>query len=286
MKKLLVCFVCVLAALFVVSCDNNNEQKDVVKLIDIKLTDEQYAFAVKKGNTELLNDFNAFLAEIEENGKFAEVVAKYFENKGTKKGVQVSLGSVANTKENFVVATNCPFEPFEYIGEDGLVYGIDIEIAALYAEAKGLNLVVKNINFDSILNDVDAGYSDIGMAGMTINEDRLVVCDFTTPYYEASQKIIVAADNTAFDECKTAEDVENVLKGLSNVKVGYQNGTTGNWYVAGDADWGFDGFSNITATGYSTAQLAIQDIANGLLYAVVVDEAPGAAMVKAINANA
>ena len=281
MKKLLVCFVCVLALLCVVSC--NDTQEDVVKLIDIKLTDEEYAFAVKKGNTELLNDFNDFLAEIEENGKFAEIVAKYFENKGTKKGVEIAIDSVANTDENFVVATNCPFEPFEYIGDDGKAYGIDLEIAALYAESKGLELVVKNIAFDAILNDVNAGYSDMGMAGMTVNEDRLVSNDFTTAYYQASQKIIVAADNTDFDNCKTAEDVENVIKALSGKKIGYQTGTTGNWYVAGDADWGFDGFANVEAKGYSTAQLAIQDLVNGQIYAVVVDEAPGAAMVKAFN---
>ena len=281
MKKLLVCFVCVLALLCVVSC--NNTQEDVVKLIDIKLTDEEYAFAVKKGNTELLEDFNAFLAEIEENGKFAEIVAKYFENKGTKNGVEIAIDSVANTDENFVVATNCPFEPFEYIGDDGKAYGIDLEIAALYAESKGLELVVKNIAFDAILNDVNAGYSDMGMAGMTVNEDRLVSNDFTTAYYQASQKIIVAADNTDFDNCKTAEDVENVIKALSGKKIGYQTGTTGNWYVAGDADWGFDGFANVEAKGYSTAQLAIQDLVNGQIYAVVVDEAPGAAMVKAFN---
>lgn len=281
MKKLLVCFVCALALLCVVSC--NDTQEDVVKLIDIKLTDEEYAFAVKKGNTELLNDFNDFLAEIEENGKFAEIVAKYFENKGTKKGVEIAIDSVANTDQNFVVATNCPFEPFEYIGDDGKAYGIDLEIAALYAESKGLELVVKNIAFDAILNDVNAGYSDMGMAGMTVNEDRLVSNDFTTAYYQASQKIIVAADNTDFDNCKTAEDVENVIKALSGKKIGYQTGTTGNWYVAGDADWGFDGFANVEAKGYSTAQLAIQDLVNGQIYAVVVDEAPGAAMVKAFN---
>ncbi|MBP3503903.1 MAG: transporter substrate-binding domain-containing protein [Bacilli bacterium] len=281
MKKLLVCFVCALALLCVVSC--NNTQEDVVKLIDIKLTDEEYAFAVKKGNTELLEDFNAFLAEIEENGKFAEIVAKYFENKGTKNGVEIAIDSVANTDKNFVVATNCPFEPFEYIGDDGKAYGIDLEIAALYAESKGLELVVKNIAFDAILNDVNAGYSDMGMAGMTVNEDRLVSNDFTTAYYQASQKIIVAADNTDFDNCKTAEDVENVIKALSGKKIGYQTGTTGNWYVAGDADWGFDGFANVEAKGYSTAQLAIQDLVNGQIYAVVVDEAPGAAMVKAFN---
>ena len=277
-----VCFVCVLAAVCIASCDNT-ETKDVVKVIDIKLTEEEYAFAVKKGNTELVEDFNAFLTEITENGKFAEIVAKYFENKGTKVGVEISIDSVANTDENFVVATNCPFEPFEYIGDDGKAYGIDLEIAALYAEAKGLELVVKNIAFDAILNDVNAGYSDMGMAGMTVNEDRLVSNDFTTAYYQASQKIIVAADNTDFDECKTAEDVENVLKALTGKKIGYQTGTTGNWYVAGDADWGFDGFANIEAKGYSTAQLAIQDLVNGQIYAVVVDEAPGAAMVEAFN---
>lgn len=282
MKKLFVCFVCVLAAVCIASCDNT-ETKDVVKVIDIKLTEEEYAFAVKKGNTELVEDFNAFLTEITENGKFAEIVAKYFENKGTKVGVEISIDSVANTDENFVVATNCPFEPFEYIGDDGKAYGIDLEIAALYAEAKGLELVVKNIAFDAILNDVNAGYSDMGMAGMTVNEDRLVSNDFTTAYYQASQKIIVAADNTDFDECKTAEDVENVLKALTGKKIGYQTGTTGNWYVAGDADWGFDGFANIEAKGYSTAQLAIQDLVNGQIYAVVVDEAPGAAMVEAFN---
>ena len=282
MKKLFVCFVCILAAVCIASCDNT-ETKDVVKVIDIKLTEEEYAFAVKKGNTELVEDFNAFLTEITENGKFAEIVAKYFENKGTKVGVEISIDSVANTDENFVVATNCPFEPFEYIGDDGKAYGIDLEIAALYAEAKGLELVVKNIAFDAILNDVNAGYSDMGMAGMTVNEDRLVSNDFTTAYYQASQKIIVAADNTDFDECKTAEDVENVLKALTGKKIGYQTGTTGNWYVAGDADWGFDGFANIEAKGYSTAQLAIQDLVNGQIYAVVVDEAPGAAMVEAFN---
>ena len=281
MKKLLLCFVCALALVCITSCVTPDE--DVVKVIDIKLTDEEYAFAVKKGNTELLNDFNAFLADIQANGKFDEIVAKYFEDKGEKVGVEISIDSVANTDTNFVVATNCPFEPFEYIGDDGKAYGIDLEIAALYAEAKGLELVVKNIAFDAILNDVNAGYSDMGMAGMTVNEDRLVSNDFTTAYYQASQKIIVAFDNTDFDNCKTAEDVENVLKSLSGKKVGYQTGTTGNWYVAGDADWGFDGFANVEAKGYSTAQLAIQDLINGQIYAVVVDEAPGAAMVEAFN---
>ena len=164
------------------------------------------------------------------------------------------------------------------------MYGIDIEIAQLYAQSKGLNLVVKNIDFDAIFTNVDAGYADMGMAGITISDERLALYDFTNTYYAASQKLVVLESNTAFDNCQTAEDVENVLKSLNGEKIGYQIGTTGELYVSGDADWGFEGFTSVTPTGYKTAQLAIQDIINGQVYGVVVDEAPAASMVKAMNA--
>lgn len=281
MKKLL-CLFAVMALCLFTSCGGTTSK---VKIIDIRLTDENYAYVVKKGNTELVNDFNAFLTEIKGNGKFEEIVAKYFEGKGEKKGIEfVSTLETTNDEDTFVVATNCPFEPFEYIGTDGKMYGIDIEIAQLYAESKNLKLVVKNIDFDAIFTNVDSNYADMGMAGITISEERLALYDFTDTYYAASQKLVVLESNTAFDECKTASDVEEVLKTLTNQKIGFQIGTTGNWYVAGDTDWGYDGFSNVEAKGYKTAQLAIQDIVNGQIYGVVVDEAPAAAMVKAINA--
>lgn len=279
MKKLFNLLLCALIILTLTSCSTQNK----VKLIDVKLTDEQYAYVVKKGNISLVEDFNLFLKDIKENGVFLEIVTKYFEGVGTKTGVKVTTNTVTNTDDLFVVATNCPFSPFEYIGSDGLIYGIDIEIAKLYAESKNLELVVKNIMFDAIFTEVDAGFADIGMAGITVNEDRLASYDFTDTYYEASQKIVVAGDNNVFSDCKTATDVENVLKQLENEKIGFQNGTTGNWYVAGDEDWGFDGFKNIEAVGYTTAQLAIQDIADGRIYAVVVDEAPVISMIDSIN---
>ena len=281
MKKLLYLLTAMMLVLFT-SCGGTSTK---VKIIDIKLTDENYAYVVKKGNTELVTDFNAFLAEIKDNGKFDEIVAKYFEDKGTKNGIEfVTTLETTNDDETFVVATNCPFEPFEYISTDGKIYGIDIEIAQLYAESKNLKLVVKNIDFDAIFTNVDLGYADMGMAGITISEERLNLYDFTNTYYAASQKLVVLESNTAFDECKTAADVEAVLKSLENEKIGYQIGTTGNWYVAGDEGWGYEGFANVEAKGYKTALLAIQDIVNGQIYGVVVDEAPAAAMVKAINA--
>ena len=281
MKKLFCLLSVVMLALFT-SCGGLSSK---VKIVDIKLTDENYAYVVKKGNSELVTEFNQFLKQIKGNGKFDEIVSKYFEGIGTKKGIEfVTTLETVNDDRTFVVATNCPFEPFEYIGTDGKMYGIDIEIAQLFAESKNLSLVVKNIDFDAIFTNVDSGYADMGMAGITISEERLALYDFTDTYYAASQKLVILENNTDFDLCKTAEDVENVLKSLENKKIGYQIGTTGNWYVAGDADWGYDGFPNVESKGYKTAQLAIQDIVNGQIYAVVVDEAPASAMVKAINA--
>lgn len=262
------------------SCNNGG---DAVKVIDVKLTDEEYAFVADKDNTALVNDFNSFLAEIKENGTFDSLVAKYFEGQGEKVGYDVSTKDVVNTESNLVVVTNCPFEPFEYIGDDGKIYGLDIEIAAAYAEAKGLTLVIKNIGFDDIFTQVDAGYADIGMAGITVSEDRAALYSFTTTYFNASQKLIVAADNTAFDDCKTASDVEAVLAGLQGKKIGFQNGTTGGMYVVGDEDWGYAGFSNIEGKGYASAQDAVTDLINGNLFAVVVDEAPANAIVNAVN---
>ena len=265
------------------SCFGGDNDTDLVKVIDVKLTDEQYAFVAKKDNTALVNDFNSFLATIKENGTFDELVAKYFEGKGTKVGYKVTTTDVQNSDTNLIVVTNCPFEPFEYIGDDGKIYGLDIEIAAAYAESKNLELVIKNIGFDDIFTQVEAGYADIGMAGITVSEDRAAIYSFTNTYFNASQKLIVAADNTDFDNCKTLEDVEAVLAALEGKKIGYQTGTTGGMYINGDADWGYAGFANIEGKGYTSAQEAVSDLVNGNIYAVVVDEAPANAIVSAFN---
>lgn len=256
---------------------------DLVKLIDVKLTDEEYAFVVDKDNTTLKDDFNTFLAGLKADGTFDDIMDKYFKGEGTKTGYPLATGDVKNTDDNFVVVTNCPFEPFEYIGDDGKIYGLDIEIAGLYAKEKNLDFVVKNIKFDNIFTEIDAGYADIGMAGITVSEDRALLYGFTETYYNASQQLIVSADNSDFDDCKTTADVEAVLSNLSGKKIGYQIGTTGGMYIVGDEDWGYDGFSNIEGKGYQSAQDAATDLINGNLYAVIVDNAPANAIVKAVN---
>lgn len=284
-KKILLFIILAALVLSLASCGAAKNSEPKVKIIDIKLTDEEYAFVVKKGNVSLVQSMNEFLQEIKMDGTFDALVSKYFEGGGEKRGYAVTTKDIENTENTFVVATNCPFEPFEYMGEDGKIYGLDIEIAALYAEKMGLELVIKNIDFDAIFTQVDTGYADIGMAGITVSADREEIYDFTLPYYEASQKLIVSYDNNDFDNCQTVDDVEAVLLALESKAIGYQGATMGELYINGNEDWGFTGFDNIADKSYATAQMAVTDLINGNIYAVVVDEAPANMLIANMNTN-
>ncbi len=281
-------------ALALASCNNGGGQ---VKVIDIKLTEEEYAFAVQKGDTELLNELNAFMEEITKNGKFDEISDKYF-GEGTPTAVQ-SASTMKTDGSQLIVATNAAFEPFEYkVGEN--YYGLDLEIMALFAEHLGKELYINNMEFDAVCLSVSAAggtyedsdgvehtvsgsVCDVAAAGLTVSEDRREILDFSVSYFDASQMLIVAADDTTFDECETAADVEEILKTFgSDVKVGVQNATTGQKYCAGDEDWGFDGF-DFTTMGYNTGALAVQNIINGNVKYVIIDEGPAKAITAKVN---
>ena len=276
---ILVIFTCVIN---LISCGSASADKGV-KIIDVKLTNEDYAFVCKKENLALVNSFNEYLGEIREKGEFDALIGKYFRGEGEKVGYTVTTTDVENTPNNLIVVTNCPFEPFEYMGTDGKIYGLDIEIAAAYAKANGLELVIKNIGFEEIFVQVEAGYADVGMAGITVSADRAEIYDFTNSYYEASQKLVVSATNTDFDHCKTVADVEKVLSSLNGYRIGYQSATTGGIYLVGDEEWGFNGFTNIEGKAYANAQVAVSDLLNGNIYAVILDEAPAEIVVASAN---
>lgn len=258
------------------SCGKSGE----VKIIDIALTTEQYAFAVKKGDAELLTKLNTFLAEIKANGEFQKVLDKYFNN-GTPTGVTSCAKD--ESKEQLIVATNAAFKPFEY-KEGDLYYGVDMEIMKLFADYLKLELVIDDMNFDSVCTAVAQGTCDVAASGLTIKPDRQEILDFSTSYYDASQKIICLADNTAFADCKTTADMEKVLKEMADgTKFGAQAGTTGYYYIAGDADFGFDGYSNLNCKSYDNGAMAVQDLINGNIDYVIIDDAPAANIVASVN---
>ena len=87
-----------------------------------------------------------------------------------------------------------------------------MEIAALFAQELGKELVIENMDFDAVCLSVGQHKCDIAMAGLTINEEREEYVTFSDPYYKASQRLVTLADDTAFDACKDAASVEEVLK--------------------------------------------------------------------------
>ena len=159
-----------------------------------------------------------------------------------------------------------------------------MEIAKALADKLGKELVIQNMDFDAVCLSVGQHKCDIAMAGLTIKPDREEYVSFSDSYYKASQKLIVPSDNTEFDECKTADDVAKILQAKgSDMKIGFQTGTTGQFYCEGDADWGFTKLA-MTSTGYKNGSLAVQDLLNGNLDYVIIDAAPAASITAALNA--
>ena len=281
MKKFLAIALAAFMLFALAACGGNtDETTEVVKIIDINLTEEEYAFGVDKDQPELLEDVNKFIAKIMADGTFDEICNKYFGD-GTPTPIKSAVEDP--TKDQLVVATNAAFAPFEYMEGDSY-YGIDMEIAALLAEELGKELVINNMKFDSVCLSVGEHKCDIAMAGLTVNESRKEVVNFSKSYYNAYQKLIVKADDTTFDACTDAASVDAILNATEGAAtVGFQNGTTAYYYVTGDADWGFDGL-NVQPKGYDNGALAVQDLINGNLDYVIIDADPAERIVNNFNA--
>ena len=181
-----------------------------VKVIDIPLTEEEYAFGVDKNQPELLASINTILAEMKQNGKLDAIVTAYATEVGINP-VTSDKFDASKADSQLVVATNAEFAPFEYMDGDKYA-GIDMEIAAYIAEKLGMELVIMNMDFDAVVTSVGKNNIDVAMAGLTVNETRQKSVNFTDSYYNAAQVLIVPESEKAFDNCKTAEDVLAVLQ--------------------------------------------------------------------------
>lgn len=287
MKKFLaVALSAVLAAGMLVGCGGNSDDEGssgsgskTAKVIDIDLTEEEYAFGVDKDQPELLEQVNTFINKIKEDGTLDEICDKYF---GGGEPEAVESAVLDESKDQLVVATNAAFEPFEYTQGEAFV-GIDMEIAALLAEELGQELVIQNMDFDAVCLSVGQHKCDIAMAGLTINAEREEYVTFSEPYYEASQRLVVPSDDTTFDDCTTADEVVEKLNELTeDDQIGVQQGTTANYYIEGDEEWGFPGLP-ATCTTYKNGSLAVQDMLNGNIKYVIIDAAPAEAITESIN---
>ena len=165
-------------------------------------------------------------------------------------------------------STNAAFPPYESTDDSGNVVGIDADIAAAIAEKLGLKLQIDDMDFDGALAAAQSGKSDIVMAGVTVNEERQLVLDFTDTYANGVQVVIVpeGSDITSIED-------------MQGKRIGTQRGTTG--YILCSSPVEDGGFGEENVVPYDDAIAAVKALKNGQIDCVVIDNAPAQELVKA-----
>ena len=165
-------------------------------------------------------------------------------------------------KEVLVMATNATFPPYEYYEGETMV-GIDVEIAKALADNLNMTLEIKDVLFDSIIAGIETGSFTIGMAGMTVTEDRLEKVNFSDPYAKGVQVVIVKEGS----EIASPDDLEGK-------KIGVQQGTTGDLYATDD-------YGEENVSKFKNGPEAVQALVSGSVDAVIIDNEPAKSYVAA-----
>lgn len=170
--------------------------------------------------------------------------------------------SAKDAKDTLVMATNATFPPYEYVEGDDF-QGIDVEIAGEIAKKLGMKLDIQDVEFDSIVAGVQSGKYDMGMAGMTVTDERKQSVDFTDSYATGIQVIIV----------KKGSDIKSVDDLSENTKIGVQQGTTGHIYASDD-------YGEDAVTPFNKGADAVQALIAGKIDCVIIDNEPAKAYIE------
>lgn len=167
----------------------------------------------------------------------------------------IMLCGCGRNKDELVMVTEAGFAPFEYYQNNEIV-GVDVEIAKEIANKMGKKLVIKDVAFDSIINEVKSGKADIGAAGISYTEERSKQVDFSNDYF--TSKIIVIVKDS---------DNETDFNNLGTKKIAVQLGSTADTFVTNN-------YKNATITRQKKYLAAIEDLKNDKVDCVVMDELP------------
>lgn len=224
-----------------------SKNNDIVTLSD-PFAIEEYACAVKKGNTELTQQINDALAVLTENGTLEMIERNWLVDDEYGKHPYTSPEGITYSGK-LVMATNAEFAPYEFL-EEGEIVGFDVDMMRAVCDIIGKELVIDDMAFDSIIAAVDSGKADVGVAGMTVTEDRLENVDFTNSYVKTNQVIIVRGISTD----------------LTGKNIGVQMGTTGMTFA--------EEVEGATVEKYNKGADAIEALKQGKVDVVLIDSAP------------
>ena len=171
------------------------------------------------------------------------------------------LCSCENKKDKLILSTEAGFAPYEYYS-NGEIVGVDIDIARKIADELNMELVIKDVAFDSIISEVKTGKSDIGAAGISFTEERQKEVDFTINYTDAKQVIIVKKNSDIYD-----------INSLLGKKIAVQLGSIADDHLSSN-------FENIELVREKKFLAAIQDLKDNKVNAVVMDEVPARKLIN------
>ncbi len=189
----------------------------------------------------------------------------------TKASDAATTAETASSKAKLTMATNAYFPPYEYYDGEKIV-GIDAEVAQAIADKLGMELEIVDIEFDSIITGVQTGKYDMGMAGMTVTDERKQSVDFSSSYATGIQSVIVKEDSAI-------KSVDDILAKDATYKVGVQLSTTGDIYISDDYEKA--GKSADLITEFQTGNDAVAALSSGKVDAVVIDNEPAKSYVAA-----
>lgn len=204
------------------------ETESGLAILDEPFALEDYAIVIAKDNDALLSDINVALAELQEDGTVDNIIANYIGDE--TKGQYPYVTPDGTTYENgtLVVATNAAFKPYEFY-EGSEIVGIDIDIIRAIGDKLHMEIEIEDMEFDSIINAVSSHKADVGIAGMTMTEERAKSINFSSSYVTSKQVMIVkgnnaSASNLSFVEKLKQNFVDNdrwiyILTGLKNTLI-------------------------------------------------------------------
>ncbi len=166
--------------------------------------------------------------------------------------VASTLVASGKKEEGYIIGSDCTWPPFEYVDETGEIVGFEIDLIAAISDYSKVPLTVRNVAWDGIFAGLSNGAYDAVVSGVTILDERKKAMDFTTPILEVTQSILVNTGN------KVAKDSDLIGK-----KVGVQIGTTGQFAL--------EAIGGVTIKSYDEIGLAVEDLLNNNLDAVVAD---------------
>ena len=171
------------------------------------------------------------------------------------------LSGCGKNKNEIIMVTEAGFAPYEYY-ENGEIVGVDVAIAKEIAKELGKKLVVKNVDFDSIVSELKSGKADFAAAGMSITEERKKQVDFTIEYVTSNQVVVVKKDSSLND-----------ITQLDGKRIAVQLGTVGDSYVT-------ENYKNSEINRQKKFLVAAEAVKNNKADCIVMDQIPAQQLVS------